>query len=382
MKAIQPYFKNIINKEKVLFPLKQLNKVPVLRFPEFSGEWELKKLSNVCNKIMDGTHFSPKSQGGTKKYLTSKNIRNNGLDFSICNYISDEEHQKIYKKCPVKLGDVLLTKDGANTGNCCINTLSEEFSLLSSVAVLSGKEKILNNVFLLQLLQSSRGIKEIKISMTGQAIARITLEKINQFKFTFPQFQEQTKIANFLTEIDTKIEKFTQKKQLLERYKKGVMQQLFSQSLRFKDDNSKAYPDWEVKPLGGFLKERVEYTKEELPLYSLTIENGVIPKPKRYERRFLVKSKKDIYKSIYKDDFVYNPMNLRLGALAVHKKNIKVEVSKYYNIFYCKKNANTKFMENYLTSYQLIQYYNKMATGSLEEKKRVHYTDFVKFKIP
>lgn len=192
--------------------LNNTHNTPLLRFPEFSGEWGSKKLNDVCNKIMDGTHFSPKSKEGARKYLTSKNIRNTGLDLSDCNYISEEEHQEIYKKCPVKFGDILLTKDGANTGNCCINTLQEEFSLLSSVAVLSGKEKILNSLYLLQLLQSQKGITTISNTMAGQAITRITLEKINKFKFPFPEFPEQTKIADFLTQIDNKINQLSQKK--------------------------------------------------------------------------------------------------------------------------------------------------------------------------
>lgn len=224
---------------------------PKLRFKEFSGAWEEKKLQDVCNKIMDGTHFSPKSSEGTKKYLTSKNIRNTGLDISNCNYISEEEHQEIYKKCPVKLGDVLLTKDGANTGNCCINTLQEEFSLLSSVAVLSGKENLLNTLFLLQILQSSKGINTINNAMAGQAISRITLEKINKFEFIFPTVPEQTKIANFLTAVDEKIAQLTQKADLLGRYKKGAMQQIFSQQLRFKDDDGREFPEWEETTLGN-----------------------------------------------------------------------------------------------------------------------------------
>ena len=249
---------------------------PRLRFREFGGEWEEKKLQDICNKIMDGTHFSPKSTEGTKKYLTSKNIRNTGLDISNCNYISDDEHQEIYKKCPVKLGDVLLTKDGANTGNCCINTLPEEFSLLSSVAVLSGKENLLNTLFLLQILQSCKGINTINNAMAGQAISRITLEKINKFKFTFPKFLEQTKIAHFLTAVDDKITQLTQKSELLARYKKGVMQQIFSQKLRFKDDDGREFPDWKEQELGdlcstfksgvGITSERIN-NQGEYPVY-------------------------------------------------------------------------------------------------------------------
>lgn len=254
-------------------------KVPALRFPGFEGEWEAKKLKDVCDKILDGTHFSPKSVEGNRKYITSKNIRNGGLDLNDCNYISDEEHREIFKKCPVKFGDVLLTKDGANTGNCCLNTLNEEFSLLSSVAVLCGKENLLNNNFLLQTLQSHRGFSTMRDVMAGQAITRITLEKINAFRFPFPALPEQQKIAAFLTAIDIRIQQLTRKKALLEQYKKGVMQRVFSREVRFRDEEGKAFPEWEVKRLGEIVIDiKSGKTKPELqgeiPVYGSTGELG------------------------------------------------------------------------------------------------------------
>ena len=228
--------------------------VPKLRFKDADGrefpEWGLKELREVCKKIIDGTHFSPKSKEGSRRYLTSKNIRNSGIDLLDCNYISEEEHKEIFKKCPVKMGDILLTKDGANTGNCCINSLQEEFSLLSSVAVIDGMDDLVNNIFLLQVFQSQFGINTINNAMAGQAISRITLEKIKKFSFNFPVITEQTKIANFLTAIDEKITQFTQKCDLLAQYKKGVMQQIFSQKLRFKDNDGREFPEWEENELG------------------------------------------------------------------------------------------------------------------------------------
>ena len=79
--------------------------------------------------------------------------------------------------------------------------------------------------------------------------------------------------------------------------------------------------EWKSEVLGRFIKERVEKTESngEYPLYSLTIEEGVVPKSERYEREFLVK-KDGNFKVVYKNDFVYNPMNLRFGALAVYEK--------------------------------------------------------------
>lgn len=82
--------------------------------------WEYDSLERYCDLIQDGTHFSPKSSSGTYKYITSKNIRFGRIDLSTCLYISKQEHNDIYKRCPVKYNDVLLTKDGENTGNVCL----------------------------------------------------------------------------------------------------------------------------------------------------------------------------------------------------------------------------------------------------------------------
>jgi len=137
--------------------------------------------------------------------------------------------------------------------------------------------------------------------------------------------------------------------------------------------------EWKSLKLNAFFVERNESPKEQFPLFSLTIENGIIPKSGRYERSYLVNEIEFAYKVIHQDDFAFNPMNLRFGALARHKETKKVLLSKYYNIFYCNENASPGFFEYYLTSYNLIQFYNKMATGSLMEKKRVHYLEFIKF---
>jgi type I restriction enzyme S subunit len=238
--------------------------VPKIRFkPDVGGaypEWVSKPLKEVCKKIKDGTHFSPKSKSGPRKYITSKNIRNGGLDLSNCSYISDEEHREIYRRCPVELGDILLTKDGAGTGNCCANTLTEEFSLLSSVAVLSGEEGILSNEFLLQILQSELGQNAISNVIAGQAITRITLDKINKFTFMLPHYDEQQKIASFLSAVDQKISLLTKRHDLLIQYKKGVMQKIFNQEIRFKDEGGKDFPGWVECLLGDICEPRQHKT--------------------------------------------------------------------------------------------------------------------------
>lgn len=204
--------------------------VPRLRFPGFQGTstgWQEKKLRSVCAKIMDGTHFSPKSKTGPRMYLTSKNIQNGVIDLSNLSFISEEDHQQIYAKCPVTKNDVLLTKDGANTGNCALNTIDFEFSLLSSVAVLRGIKAVLDQRFLYQAILSDSFQRNIRESMSGQAITRITLEKIGAFKIAIPCIEEQYIVADCLSSLDDLIAAQTQKLKSLKAQKTGLMQGLF-----------------------------------------------------------------------------------------------------------------------------------------------------------
>ena len=157
-------------------------------------------LGVLCEKIQDGTHFSPKSTEGEFRYITSKNIRNGYLDISDCGWISKAEHEDIFRRCDVRRGDVLLTKDGANTGNVAINTLDEPFSLLSSVALLRPTRK-LDSRYLFEFLRSGIGRKKIVSQMSGTAITRVTLRQIKAISIPIVEMEEQMAIAAQFAEI-------------------------------------------------------------------------------------------------------------------------------------------------------------------------------------
>jgi type I restriction enzyme M protein len=159
-------------------------------------QWPMVKLSDICERIMDGTHFSPSSSTeGSRLYITSKNIRDGFLDLSNVSYISDEDHKEIYRRCPVKIGDVLYTKDGSNTGLSAINTIQEEFSLLSSVAVLRCKAELLDNRFLSFYLNSDAGRRRMLSMVAGVAITRLTLTKIGGAEIPLPPLVTQKAIV-------------------------------------------------------------------------------------------------------------------------------------------------------------------------------------------
>lgn len=142
--------------------------------------------------------------------------------------------------------------------------------------------------------------------------------------------------------------------------------------------------DWQDVKFADMFDERREFTNdtEKYPLYSLTIEEGVTPKTERYERSYLIKKIEDNFKIVRKDDFVYNPMNLRFGSIARHKEENEVCVSGYYNVFKIKNGYSPVFIEHYLKSERMMYLYNSIATGSLKEKQRVHFSQFLELELP
>ncbi|MBA4147708.1 MAG: restriction endonuclease subunit S [Verrucomicrobia bacterium] len=155
--------------------------------------------------IQDGAHESPQRQfdspgEGRFLYITSKNIRNNFLDLKKVSYVEADFHNRIYPRCKPNVGDVLLTKDGANTGNVTINTLDEPFSLLSSVCLIKTKPDVLHSGFLSYFIQSPEGLQSILGQMTGAAIKRIILRDIKLAVIPLPPLSEQQRIVGILDE--------------------------------------------------------------------------------------------------------------------------------------------------------------------------------------
>ena len=206
-------------------------------------DWDVLPCRELCIKIQDGTHFSPKIRGNDYLYVTSKNVGFGILDVETADQIDATQHRAIYRRCDVKKGDLLLTKDGANTGNAALNTLGEELSLLSSVAFLRFDPSRHAAGYFLQQILSGRGQHQIKDAMSGNAITRLTLEKIRNLKFPVPSPPEQRAIAEALSDVDallSGLDRLITKKRDL---KQAAMQQLLTGQIRLPGFHG----EWEVK---------------------------------------------------------------------------------------------------------------------------------------
>jgi type I restriction enzyme S subunit len=215
--------------------------VPKLRFKEFDEEWVKSKLG-VISKITTGSTPSTSVNefyNGDYLFVSPADMQGNRFIKNTKTTLTDAGFSKCRK---LKKGSVLFVCIGSTIGK--VAQTIEECSSNQQINALEAKENYSND-FIFTLLE--RNGQRIKLLAGVQAVPQINKTDFSNFKYLLPSLPEQQKTASFLSAVDNKIQQLTKKKALLEQYKKGVMQQLFSGKLRFKDDNGNPYPDWEKK---------------------------------------------------------------------------------------------------------------------------------------
>jgi type I restriction enzyme S subunit len=375
--------------------------VPKLRFPAFrdAGEWSNKSMGEVYSFKGNNSLSRDKLnyESGSIKNIHYGDIHTKfstlfDISKEAVPYINASESQESFKAESYCVeGDMVFadaSEDLADIGKCI------EIVRLNGERVVSGLHTILARQSAARLVIGFGGYlfkshairKQIQKESQGAKVLGLSGGRFTKITIPFPSDKaEQQKIADCLASIDERITLEAQKLDTLKTHKKGLMQQLFpaegetQPKLRFPEFRDAG--EWATRELSEFITERNQYPKESVPLFSLTIENGVTPKTERYERSFLVNNEEDAYKLVLPDDFAFNPMNLRFGAIGRHAGSKNVAVSKYYNIFFCDKTVDSKFCEIYFKSDGMVAFYDNMAIGSLIEKRRVHFSDFLKFKI-
>ncbi len=190
--------------------------------------WPMRRLSDVCTKLTDGTHFSPESfPEGDYKYITAKNIKIDGFDFSDLTYVPESVHRPIYERCDPEYGDILYIKDGATTGIAMINTLDEEFTMLSSVALLKHDRSIINGQYLKALLNFPTFYHSMRSNMDGAAITRLTIKKLCATSVPVPPIEHQGAFATFVIQSDkSKFEMEQALAELTATYKRIIAENL------------------------------------------------------------------------------------------------------------------------------------------------------------
>lgn len=264
---------------------------PKLRFPEFKGNWKIKNLREITSLITKGTTPKEFVESGIT-YIKTDCFINNKIELKRCSFIDESVHLKELKRSIINENDLLFTITGATIGKCvavdkCVLPANTNQNL-AIIRLNKGEDK--NYIF--QNLTSERMNKYILDNSTIGAQPSLNLEQIGSFSFPYPILEEQTKIANFLSSVDEKINLLKEKKSLLEEYKKGIMQKIFNQDIRFKDDNGEDFEEWEEFIISELVEVIVggtpnttkdEYWNGNIPwLSSGELNNGLVTKAKKY----------------------------------------------------------------------------------------------------
>lgn len=321
--------------------------VPQLRFPVFEGEWKDIKLDKIVNKVGSGNTPS----GGDQVYqnsgipfIRSQNVLENALRIDQT-HISLEINDRM-KGSIVEANDILLNITGGSIGRSCV--VPADFvigNVNQHVCIIRLKENY-SPRFLQPFLFSHKGQKLIYQGQTGSGREGINFQSIRLFKIAIPTLPEQQKIAAFLSAVDEKIQQLSRKKELLEQYKKGVMQQLFSGKLRFKDENGNDYADWEDKKLKD-ITSPIKRTTDRIIENIMTISgaNGFMDQKDRFSQVIAAGSLSK-YTHLLKDEFAYNRGNSKSYKYGcIYKLNHKEALVPYVYHSFKLDSGVPEFME-------------------------------------
>ncbi|UXV35891.1 restriction endonuclease subunit S [Staphylococcus sp. IVB6181] len=312
--------------------------VPELRFPEFEGEWEEKKLGEVT-EINTGKSNVANIENGQYINLGSTGIigRANKYDY----------HGQF----------ILIARVGHYAG---------------SLYKFKGKVNISDNTIFIQI-RSSRVFLYFQLEqynlrrfVFGSGQLLIKSSEIKKLKIKLPSINEQQKIGTFFSKLDHQIELAENKVSLLQEQKKGYMQKIFSQELRFKDENGNDYPEWEEKKLGDEVSVlKGNKSQYNIEVMTISARNGWMSQKDRFSQVIAGKSLEK-YVELNKGDLSYNKGNSKVAPFGIVYRipYSKALVPNVYKSFRVSNNIDSFFLEKYFHAKKLDRQLRKKITST------------------
>ncbi len=231
-----------------------MRNVPKLRFKEFIDEWEENNILELCSmKARIGWQNLRKEEHldeGEFYLVTGTDFYLERIKWETAKYVPEERYSQD-KNIILKEGDILITKDGSIGKLAFVENIGNKKATLNNGIFRIRIEKSEQfSKYLFYTFLSDRFKNFLKQLTAGSTIVHLYQKDFEKYKVAYPNFKEQQKIANFLSSVDKKISIAEEKLNLFNEYKKGIMQKIFNQELRFKDKNGNDYPEWEEKYLG------------------------------------------------------------------------------------------------------------------------------------
>jgi type I restriction enzyme S subunit len=260
---------------KILINAEEFKQFPSLRFPHFTDNWKQEKLGEILKVERGG---SPRP---IEKFITHDN---NGIPWikigdlkSGSRFVVDTEEkikpEGVKKSREVHPGDFILS-NSMSFGRPYIvkihGCIHDGWLALRNVE----KNKVTDD-FLYVLLQTETIRRKFLSLAAGSAVKNLKSQTVQNTIINIPTVKEQQEIALFLISIDDWIENLQKQKKILENYKKGMIQKIFSQTLHFKKIDGTNFPDWENKMIGdifNFLPTN-SYSRDKLTYDLISVKN-------------------------------------------------------------------------------------------------------------
>lgn len=353
-------------------------RIPKLRFPEFKGEWE----ENITGKIL---------YRYTNPVLVEPDIE--------YKQIGVRSHCKgIFYKAPV-LGDelgkkrvfwldknLLILNIVFAWEQAIAKTTSLEIGYIAShrFPMFRCVDGVLDLDFIVRFFSTKKGKRLLELASPGGAGRNKTLgqKEFERLKLTIPLLSEQQKIASFLLKIDERLDLLRKKYTTLQRYKKGVMQQIFSQQIRFKQDDGSDFPEWKIVKLRDVLKERKERNLNNTyyEVFSVAKKQGVINQIEHLGRSY-ASSNISNYKVLRPSDIVYTKSPTSHFPYGIIKQNQTQRigvVSVLYAVFIPENKHLGYLLHSYfLSCINTYNYLNSLVQKGAKNTININNTDFL-----
>lgn len=361
-----------------------MSAVPKLRFPEFDGSdlpaWTTVSMKRLMSERNDQ---SPQSdEYPLMAFIANKGVAPKGDRYNRDFLVKDEKGKK-YKK--TELGDFIYSSNNLEAGSIGMNSLGP--ASISPVYSIFKTHSDCNDKFISELLSRPEFIAKMVRYRQGVVYGqwRIHERHFLCIEQDIPSLPEQQKIASFLSSVDKKIDLLRQKKDALELYKKGLMQKIFSQEIRFKQGDGSDFPDWEEVALNEIAKRSTEKNKDlelTLVLTNSAIQ-GVVIQTEYFDKSIANEANISGYYKIRKYDFVYNPRISSSAPVGPISQNLKEDgvMSPLYTIFKVEVQYQV-FLSVYFKSSVWYDYMRSVANqGARHDRMNITTSDFMALPI-
>ena len=176
-----------------------IERIPRATFAQMFGKYKTEKwrtLSDVCETITDGTHYTPTYAGEGYVFLSAKNVTSGYIDWNNVKYVSEELHNELQKRVSPTRGDILLAKNGT-TGVAAIVDKDEVFDIYVSLALLRPSKLILSE-FLLHAINSGGSLRQFNSHLKGIGVPNLHLVDIRKTKIPIATMTEQLEFVKNL----------------------------------------------------------------------------------------------------------------------------------------------------------------------------------------